>query len=79
MVDNRLAGPCSNIVGIATLVGAQWSIGGCAWLIGVAVYCGFLVATPTSVQGPAGKAVHHAILMLTQMRDLGLHTSYFTD
>ena len=43
MVDNRLAGPCTNVVGVATSVGAQWSLGGCAWLIGVTVNCGFLI------------------------------------
>ena len=32
MVDNRLAGACTNIVGVPNSVGALWSIGGGVWL-----------------------------------------------
>ena len=78
MVDNRLAGPCSDIVGVTTFVSAWWSLGGCAWLIGVAVYCGFFGSDAHVGSGPSWPVVHHAIPTLTQMRDLGLHTSYFT-
>ena len=42
MVDNGLAGPCTDDMGIAYFISARWSIGGGAWLVCVALCCGCL-------------------------------------
>ena len=39
MVDDRLAGSCTNVVGVALFVGTVWSAGGSAWLVGVWGIC----------------------------------------
>ena len=41
MVDDRLAGHCTNDVGVANSVGVLGSIGGGACLVGVVVCCGY--------------------------------------
>ena len=43
MVDEGLAAPCTNDVGVAGSIGALWSVGGGAWVVCVAVCCGCLV------------------------------------
>ena len=39
MVDDALAGPCTDDVGVAESVRALLSVGGGAWLVCVAVCC----------------------------------------
>ena len=42
MGDDVRAGLCTGNVGIANSVGAQWQLGGGAWVICVVVCCGCL-------------------------------------
>ena len=41
MVDDRLAGSCNNVVGVALFVGTMWLAGGSPWLVGVWGICAF--------------------------------------
>ena len=47
MVDDLIAEPYTDEVGVANFVGALWELGGGAWVICVAVCCGCFVGGNT--------------------------------
>ena len=58
MVDDWLAGQCSDFLGVANSVGALWSKSGGAWLICVAVCCGCFVG---------GNLFYNKLLYITKL------------
>ena len=56
MGDDLLAGPCTGDVGVTNSVGALWQLGGGAWLVCVAICCGYFVGGNLFYLGLFGNA-----------------------